>query len=111
MSNATLPGTPDLVLPGHRAVVFVHGCQWLWHGCSRCRMPASNVEYWRAKITRNQERDRRQVAELRSLGWRVLIVWECALKPRMLDATADKAARWLRSERGTFRAIPPSAYR
>lgn len=111
LHRATLPGTPDLVLPGHRAVAFVHGCQWHWHGCSRCRMPASNVEYWRAKIARNQERDRRQGAELRSLGWRVLIVWECALKSRMLDATADKAARWLRSGLGAFRAIPPSADR
>lgn len=111
LHRATLPGTPDLVLPGHRAVVFVHGCQWHWHGCSRCRMPASNVEYWRAKIARNQERDRRQIAELRALGWRVLIVWECALKSRTLDATADKAARWLCAGRGAFRAIQPSVGR
>ena len=74
-------------------------------------MPASNVEYWWAKIARNQERDRSQIAELRTLGWRVLIVWECALKPRTLDATANRAARWLRFGRGAFRGIPPSAGR
>lgn len=102
-----LPGSPDLVLPGLGAVVFIHGCQWHWHGCRRCRMPKTNVEYWSRKIARNQERDRDQIAALRRLGWRVLIVWECALRPANLDAAADKAARWLRSGRGKMLAIEP----
>lgn len=100
LHRISLPGSPDLVFPGLSAVAFVHGCQWHWHGCSRSRMPASNMAYWTAKIARNQERDKAQVAALRALGWRVLIVWECALKPVTLNATADRAAQWLRSRRG-----------
>lgn len=108
LHRATLPGTPDLVLPRHRAVAFVHGCQWHWHGCSRCRMPKTNVEHWSSKIARNQERDHAQVEALLKLGWRVLIVWECALNPRYLDAAADKASKWLRSGRGNRLTIGPA---
>ena len=64
-------------------------------------MPTSNIAYWTAKFARNQERDKTQVAALRALGWRVLIVWECALKPSALNDTADRAAKWLRSKRGS----------
>jgi len=70
-------------------------------------MPKTNVEYWSRKFARNQERDRAQVTALRKLGWRVLIVWECALKPNKLDVTANKAAKWLKSGRGKFLTIEP----
>ncbi len=76
-----LPGAPDLVLRKHRTVVFVHGCQWHWHGCKRSRMPSSNVDYWRRKISRNVERDAANAAALDALGWRVEVVWECELAP------------------------------
>lgn len=108
LHGAGLPGSPDLVLPRFVAVVFVHGCQWHWHGCNRCRMPKTNVEYWSKKIAHNQERDRAQVAALRKLGWRVLIVWECTLKPSYLEAAADKAAKWLRSSRGKLLTVEPT---
>lgn len=108
LHGAGLPGSPDLVLHGLAAVAFVHGCQWHWHGCSRCRMPKTNVEYWSRKIARNQERDRDQMAALHKLGWRVLIVWECALKPSNLDAASDKVAKWLRSGRGKLMIIEPN---
>jgi DNA mismatch endonuclease (patch repair protein) len=77
-SNRELPGKPDLVLRRHRCVVFVHGC--FWHGHAKCRgyrLPSSNVGFWRDKILSNKARDRRCLKAMRSLGWRVLVVWEC----------------------------------
>lgn len=74
-----LPGSPDIVLPRKKAVVFVHGC--FWHGCTRCdrgtRRPRTNPEFWNEKIRQNRRRDRRVAKELRNAGWRVFTVWEC----------------------------------
>lgn len=76
-----LPGTPDLVLARLRAAIFVHGCFWHQHDCSRGdRRPATNTEYWNAKLQRNVERDQRNLRDLRKDGWAVLVVWECELK-------------------------------
>lgn len=76
-----LPGKPDLVFPGRRAVVFVHGCYWHGHDCKRgARMPKTNVDYWTGKIGRNRERDEASVSALEATGWRVLIIWECEMK-------------------------------
>jgi len=73
-----LPGTPDVVLPRHRAVVMVNGCFWHRHECGAgSRTPRSNVEFWESKFERNVERDARVAAELRGLGWKVVTVWEC----------------------------------
>lgn len=94
--DAALPGKPDIVLPKHHTVILVHGCLWHWHGCRRSRMPTTNADYWQAKISRNQSRDRVNLAALVALRWRVLIVWECALTPRMVSATAALAADWIR---------------
>ena len=70
-----LPGSPDIVFTRARVAVFVDGC--FWHGCPQhCRRPTGNAAYWRAKIARNMERDRRVAAELETLGWRVVRVWE-----------------------------------
>jgi DNA mismatch endonuclease (patch repair protein) len=77
-----LPGRPDLVFRSRRAVVFVHGCYWHMHTCKRGRgTPTTNAAFWRAKRTRNRERDRRALAALRRAGWRVLVVWECETRP------------------------------
>lgn len=103
-----LPGKPDLVFPRHRVVVFVHGCLWHWHGCARSRMPETNTKYWQTKIARNQARDREHVAALTALDWRVLTVWECALKVRTLNQTADATAHWIRRKSETVGAIEPS---
>ena len=75
-----LPGNPDLVFPKYKSVVFVHGCFWHWHGCPRSRMPKSNIEYWEKKIDGNRKRDRKNIAQLSSLGWKSLIIWECETK-------------------------------
>jgi DNA mismatch endonuclease (patch repair protein) len=76
-----LPGAPDLVFPARAKVVFVHGCFWHGHTCRRgARPPQTNAEYWREKIARNKQRDRRHQRELRCLGWSVLVLWECQLR-------------------------------
>jgi len=85
-----LPGTPDLVFPRFRTVVFVHGCFWHRHaGCRFSTLPASNREWWKEKLRKNRMRDRRQQKALRNAGWRVLVVWECELRePRALAKLA-----------------------
>lgn len=73
-----LPGTPDMVFPRRRIALFVHGCFWHRHsGCRYATMPATRREFWEAKFTANQARDCRQAERLGSLGWRVVVVWEC----------------------------------
>lgn len=87
-----LPGRPDIVLPKYKTVIFVHGCFWHRHkGCSRATMPSSNQEYWKQKFKRNVERDKCEQAELKQLGWRVFVVWECKIKqPRFLAKLTTK---------------------
>ena len=73
-----LPGTPDIVLPGRRLALLVHGCFWHRHkGCRFAYMPKTRIEFWRAKFARNVSRDREVERALGSLGWRVAIIWEC----------------------------------
>ena len=72
-----LPGTPDIVLPGRRKIILVHGCFWHGHGCKKGRLPKSKPEYWGPKIARNRERDAEKQRALRDLGWDVLAVWQC----------------------------------
>lgn len=96
-----LPGRPDLVFTSRRAVIFVHGCFWHGHDCPMCRLPATRPEFWAGKIAGNRRRDQRAVYELRAAGWRVLVVWECALRgpARLPDgAVLARAAAFLRSE-------------
>lgn len=81
LQRADLPGKPDIVLPKHRTVIFVHGCFWHRHtGCKRATMPATNIDYWNRKFARNVARDAQNKTALESGGWSVLIVWECELK-------------------------------
>jgi DNA mismatch endonuclease, patch repair protein len=73
-----LPGTPDIVLPGRKAVIFVHGCFWHQHkGCKDSGIPKSNIEFWETKLNKNVERDKRNADALKQLGWKVLEIWEC----------------------------------
>jgi DNA mismatch endonuclease, patch repair protein len=75
-----LPGTPDVVLAKYRTCIFVNGCFWHGHkGCTKFVLPSANVEFWSSKISNNRERDLRDYAFLESLGWRVIVVWECEL--------------------------------
>ncbi|MBL8967699.1 MAG: DNA mismatch endonuclease Vsr [Spirochaetaceae bacterium] len=98
-----LPGRPDLKLTRHGAVVFVHGCFWHGHDCPRFRAPLSNTAFWLAKIEGNRSRDRRVVDELLAAGWRVAVVWECALKgpTRREDPgrLVDALSRWIEGRR------------
>jgi DNA mismatch endonuclease (patch repair protein) len=81
-----LPGTPDIVLPGRGAAVFVNGCFWHGHACKREKMPKSRKDYWEPKIDANRRRDARKRRQLKSLGWKVVVVWECELKrPESLE--------------------------
>ena len=77
-----LPGTPDIVFPKYKTIVFLNGCFWHQHDCPRFVWPSSNVEYWRNKIERNVERDKLNSELLMQLGWRIIIVWECELKKK-----------------------------
>lgn len=93
-----LPGSPDLVFPKYKAVIFVHGCFWHQHeGCRYATTPKANVEFWARKFEGNVARDARHVEELRRRGWRVAVVWECALKHTAEHAAHD-VGEWLRGE-------------
>jgi len=81
LHRADLPGKPDIVLPGRRCVIFVHGCFWHRHpGCRATRTPKSHIEFWERKFTDNVERDVRAQTALENAGWRVIVVWECETK-------------------------------
>ncbi len=97
-----LPGNPDIVLPKYCAVIFVHGCFWHGHACHLFKWPSSRTEFWQKKIGNNQERDLRNICQLKDLGWRVLTVWECALKGRhrlSAEVITQEITQWLNSEK------------
>ncbi|MGP8252600.1 MAG: very short patch repair endonuclease [Terracidiphilus sp.] len=80
LHRADLPGKPDIVLPKHQTVLFVHGCFFHGHSCPRAqREPKTNSDYWRRKRQRNSERDAASLSALKEAGWRPIVVWECEL--------------------------------
>lgn len=92
-----LPGRPDIVLPRWKAVVFAHGCFWHRHeNCSFFRLPKTRPEFWADKIQRNVERDTAAIEQLRDAGWRVAVIWECALR-KDPDRTLDRLVAFVRS--------------
>lgn len=113
LHDRRLPGRPDLVFPGRRAVIQVQGCFWHGHDCPMGVTPATNVDFWVEKIQRNIERDRRTQEALLGLGWRILTIWECALRgrgrlsvPDVITASAawldgDEASRTFEGRRGS----------
>ncbi len=87
-NDKRLPGTPDIVLPKYKTVVFVNGCFWHGHeGCKYFVWPQNNADFWKAKINANIQRDQRKKEELERLGWRVLVIWECGLKKAEFEDT------------------------
>ena len=92
INDKRLPGSPDLVFPKYKSVVFVHGCFWHGHSCRQGREPSSNVDYWFPKIQANRDRDARKEHNLRDLGWRVFTVWECELKKLRKEETVAALA-------------------
>jgi DNA mismatch endonuclease, patch repair protein len=101
LHDRALPGHPDMVFPRHRAVLFAHGCFWHGHDCHLFRWPSTRQEWWREKITRNRAVDARSEAALAEAGWRLGVVWECALKGRArlpLIEVLEACIAWLRSD-------------
>jgi DNA mismatch endonuclease (patch repair protein) len=92
VADRRLPGSPDIVLPRWRTVVFVHGCFWHGHDCPLFKLPRTRTEWWRAKVASNINRDQRAVECLVAMGWRAITVWQCALKGKGRLASADLAA-------------------
>lgn len=83
----TLPGRPDIVFPGRKKAIFVHGCFWHSHGCEKGQPPKSRLDYWGPKLKDNRDRDSRNKTQLEALGWSVLTVWQCETRdPESLAA-------------------------
>lgn len=99
LHDKKLPGSPDIVFPRFKAVLFVHGCFWHRHGCKASTTPGTNVEFWRKKFDENVARDQGHTAALLDGGWRVAIVWECILKGK--NADPETAARLVRKWLGS----------
>lgn len=91
-----LPGKPDIVLPKYRTAIFVHGCFWHGHeGCKYFSLPKSNADWWKEKIQRNMELDRKYLLTLEHEGWKVLSIFECELKPKTKEKTLLKTVKYL----------------
>ena len=88
-NDTRYPGKPDLVLPKYHTVIFINGCFWHQHGCSRSTLPKTNQDYWIPKIQRNVERDRQNIKALEDAGWKVIVIWECELKKKTLEETMN----------------------
>lgn len=98
----TLPGSPDIVLPKYKAVIFINGCFWHGHHCHLSKTPKTRTAFWLAKISDNMSRDLRSHDQLLAADWRVAVVWECAIKGRgrqVFDALTDNLADWIRDSR------------
>ena len=98
--RSNLPGSPDIVLPKYKTVVFVHGCFWHRHaGCSKATMPAAHRDYWETKFAENLERDARKERELATLGWHVITVWQCETVRKRREPLVRRLEEELRSTR------------
>lgn len=80
----SLPGSPDIVLPKYKTVIFVHGCFWHGHSCKAAKLPETRKEFWTEKVSSNVLRDSRNMDDLKSLGWKVITVWQCDIKNKLL---------------------------
>lgn len=108
LHDKRLPGKPDIVLPKWKAVILVHGCFWHGHDCPLFKWPSTRQRFWHTKITRNREKDAETLTALGADGWRVLVIWECALKGRgkqPAEHVIEKVVGWLKSGQcyGTIR--------
>jgi DNA mismatch endonuclease, patch repair protein len=102
LHSKQLPGKPDIVMPKWRVVIFVHGCFWHVHGCSLSKMPANNSDFWAKKLGANRRRDAAVKDNMIALGWRTVIIWECATRGKSalvnLPNMTDTLATWIRSQ-------------
>lgn len=97
LHQKALPGTPDLVFPRHRTIIFVNGCFWHGHHCRKGRLPKTRRNFWVPKIQHNRKRDAKVVKRLRARGWRVLTIWECETKN--LERVRVRLANFFRKDR------------
>jgi len=106
-NSSRLPGSPDIVLPKYKVAIFVHGC--FWHGHDSCRKggrPKTRTDYWLPKIEDNKQRDLRKIDELRKMGWRVAVVWQCSLDYReKTETTIQKLEDWIIQSNPTSRIV------
>ncbi|MFN7042533.1 MAG: very short patch repair endonuclease [Acidovorax temperans] len=95
-----LPGTPDIVMPGRKIAIFVHGCFWHAHqGCKYAKMPSTRIDFWTAKLRGNVDRDQRAAAKLAEMGWRVLNIWECSTRdPEAAAGLLEALRQWVNSD-------------
>ncbi|MBM7332887.1 very short patch repair endonuclease [Alloalcanivorax marinus] len=103
LHDKKLPGKPDLVFPRYRCVIFVNGCFWHNHNCSLFKWPKTNRQFWMDKLEGNRLRDQRKKEELIESGWRVLVIWECAIKGvnrLSVDDALERATTFIRSGSG-----------
>lgn len=100
------PGKPDIVLPKYRTIIFVNGCFWHMHGCSRSRLPRSNQEYWKPKIERNIQRDVEDQQKLGADGWKVIVVWECELKKSIAEERLSRLCDEIRKNGDSAESTP-----
>lgn len=104
LHDQKLPGKPDIVLARYKAVVFIHGCFWHGHECGLFKWPSTREEFWRAKIASNRKRDTQTATLLVEGGWRILTVWECAIRGRDkigIEKVVRQAGEWLRTDAAT----------
>lgn len=101
LGDRSLPGSPDLVFPSKKAVVFVHGCFWHAHDCRLGRRPTSNTEFWEQKALSNKARDTRKEVALKAMGWRVFVVWQCQLVAKNSEATLNELAKKIRGQKSS----------
>lgn len=93
LNDPRLPGHPDLVLRKYRTCIFVNGCFWHGHdGCNHSKLPQTNTDFWRQKISRNKERDKEEQRQLAEMGWHCITVWECQLKNPQREQTLRSLA-------------------
>ncbi|WP_095204731.1 very short patch repair endonuclease [Mesorhizobium carmichaelinearum] len=107
LHDRRLPGSPDLVLPRYRSAIFVHGCFWHQHkGCRFATQPKDRSDFWSAKFDANAARDARKEEALHQAGWKVAIVWECAMRKGRFEKTLMELERWLRFPSVRFETLP-----
>ncbi len=101
LHSPTIPGKPDIILQKYNALIFVNGCFWHGHECNLFKWPKTRSDFWKQKITGNKERDAKNQKKCRNLGWRVLIVWECAMKGKLKqppEKIIDLVSDWINSK-------------
>lgn len=92
-----LPGSPDIVFPGRKKIIFINGCFWHGHDCKRAALPKSNKDFWESKINGNIERDKINFIKLSDMDWKYLVIWQCEIKKSNLDTLSNKMDDFIRN--------------